>query len=61
MADQEYRDCVDFGRFANQHMLAVTGEGVRLVPEIPCLPPYPSFAPGLNQNSITFKCQESFR
>ncbi|EPB75699.1 hypothetical protein ANCCEY_05191 [Ancylostoma ceylanicum] len=36
MSDQEYHDCVDFSRFANQHMLAVTGEGIRLVPEDRC-------------------------
>ncbi|KAK6741428.1 hypothetical protein RB195_009342 [Necator americanus] len=36
MSDQEYHDCVDFSRFANQHMLAVTSEGVRLIPDNRC-------------------------
>ncbi|KAK5964979.1 hypothetical protein GCK32_005530 [Trichostrongylus colubriformis] len=32
MSDQEFHSCVDFSRFANHHMIAVTAEGVRLVP-----------------------------
>ncbi|KAL6728037.1 hypothetical protein Aduo_009849 [Ancylostoma duodenale] len=54
MSDQEYHDCVDFSRFANQHMLAVTGEGVRLVPEDRCssMPRYSlDSTPGAPSNS----------
>ncbi|KAK6056368.1 hypothetical protein COOONC_06126 [Cooperia oncophora] len=32
MTDPEFHSCVDFSRFANHHMIAVTAEGVRLVP-----------------------------
>ncbi|KAK6015648.1 hypothetical protein OSTOST_18924 [Ostertagia ostertagi] len=43
MSDQEFHSCVDFSRFANHHMIAVTADGVRLVPSdrVPSLPPTP--------------------
>ncbi|VDO93618.1 unnamed protein product [Heligmosomoides polygyrus] len=32
MSDPEFHNCVDFGRFANNHMIAVTPTGGRLLP-----------------------------
>ncbi|WKY00410.1 hypothetical protein Q1695_014899 [Nippostrongylus brasiliensis] len=51
MSDPEFHSCVDFGRFANNHMVAVTANGTRLVPSDRMQDRQPCSVPSVDKSS----------